>query len=57
VQINMCTGGVSNTDRLWFFKNYLDQDPSAAPKRKQWSRTVMRKTELRLARKGRCLGD
>ena len=48
VQINMFKDGLSGTDRMRFFKAYLDENP--AINRNEWANLVMRKTAARLGK-------
>jgi tRNA A-37 threonylcarbamoyl transferase component Bud32 len=48
VQINMFRYGVTNIDRLRFFKAYLKDNPSIMKSRRDWVTKIFSKTELRL---------
>lgn len=53
VQINMdCTDGLTNTDRMRFFKAYLEGNPTIACKRNKWSKKIISKTNYRLRKRG-----
>jgi tRNA A-37 threonylcarbamoyl transferase component Bud32 len=48
VQINMFWYGVTNIDRLRFFKAYLKDNPSIMKNRRDWVTKIFSKTKLRL---------
>jgi hypothetical protein len=48
VQINMFRDGVTNSDRLRFFRAYLKNNPAVANIRKNWAARILQKTSLRL---------
>jgi len=48
VQINMFKEGLSRTDRMRFFKAYLNENP--AIDRNEWANRVMQKTQARLGK-------
>jgi tRNA A-37 threonylcarbamoyl transferase component Bud32 len=48
VQINMCTHGISNTDRLRFFKAYLRVNPDIRERPTAWIRRIARTTNRRV---------
>ncbi len=52
VQVNMFTHGISNTDRLRFFKIYFRANPDVESHYKRWARKISANTNLRLLRKG-----
>ena len=51
VQVNMFRKGISNTDRLRFFKAYLEENPAIARVRKSWAQKIIIKTDKRLTSK------
>ena len=51
VQINMFRNGITNTDRLRFFKAYLKHNPVVADNRRRWAVKILTKTSLRLGSK------
>jgi len=51
VQVNMFRHGISNTDRLRFFKTYLKENPVVAKKWKEMITRVSSRTDFRLQRK------
>ncbi len=51
VQINMFQRGISNADRMRFFKSYLCQNPYVRGHRSRLAQKVIIKTHLRLKRK------
>ncbi|MCK4789482.1 MAG: hypothetical protein KAV87_37420 [Desulfobacteraceae bacterium] len=48
VQVNMFRYGISRTDRLRFFKSYLEKNPLIACKQTDWVKKVITKTNWRL---------
>jgi len=48
VQINMFKEGLSRTDRMRFFKAYLNENP--AIDRNEWAKRIMQKTHARLSK-------
>jgi len=48
VQINMFQSGITNTDRLRFFKAYLKHNPAVANNRRGWAVKILTKTSFRL---------
>ena len=48
VQINMFQSGITNTDRMRFFKAYLKHNPAVANNRQDWVVRILRKTSWRL---------
>ena len=48
VQINMFKEGLSRTDRMRFFKAYLNENPTID--RNVWANRIMRKTDVRLGK-------
>jgi tRNA A-37 threonylcarbamoyl transferase component Bud32 len=48
VQINMFRFGITNTDRLRFFKTYLRENPAVAKNRQDWAERVLSRTSYRL---------
>ncbi|OHB73089.1 MAG: hypothetical protein A2Z25_03255 [Planctomycetes bacterium RBG_16_55_9] len=48
VQINMCTHGISKTDRLRFFRAYLRVNPDVRERSSAWIRRIARKTDRRV---------
>jgi tRNA A-37 threonylcarbamoyl transferase component Bud32 len=48
VQINMFRSGITNTDRLRFFKAYLQHNPAVANNRQGWALKILTKTSSRL---------
>ena len=53
VQINMFQRGISNTDRMRFFKPYLCKNPDVRGHRSRLAQKVVMKTHLRLERKNK----
>lgn len=51
VQINMFRSGITNTDRLRFFKAYVKDNPIVANNWKDWLTRIFSKTELRIHNK------
>ena len=51
VQINMFLSGISNTDRMRFFKTYLSVNPSVQVCYGRWAEKIIAKTNKRLSRK------
>jgi len=51
VQVNMFRYGISNTDRLRFFKAYLSINPCVQIRYSRWARKIIKKTNRRLRRK------
>jgi tRNA A-37 threonylcarbamoyl transferase component Bud32 len=51
VQINMFWRGISNTDRMSFFKSYLNENPHLEIRCSAWAQKVITKTNRRLQRK------
>ncbi|UCC21668.1 MAG: hypothetical protein JSW23_07600 [Planctomycetota bacterium] len=51
VQINMFRRGISNTDRMRFFKSYLRENPHLESRCSEWAQKVITKTNRRLQRK------
>jgi len=51
VQINMYRQGITNTDRMRFFKAYLQENPCVWSRRSRWVERIIEKTNLRLRRK------
>jgi hypothetical protein len=43
--------GITNTDRLRFFRTYLAVDPSIQRRYRRWAERVIAKTDKRLIRK------
>lgn len=52
VRLNRCGDGISRTDRLRFFKAYLQENPLIACKQTDWSKKVNLKTKRRLKKRG-----
>jgi tRNA A-37 threonylcarbamoyl transferase component Bud32 len=52
-QINMFRDGISNTDRLRFFKPYLEANPDIQNQASRWAGKIAAKTNRRLHKKGR----
>jgi hypothetical protein len=52
VQVNMVGYGVSQTDRMRFFKAYLKENCNIQPNRNRWFRKVNSKTNRRLNKAG-----
>ena len=52
VQINMFRSGITNSDRLRFFKSYLSVNPDVQVRYKFWVRKIIEKTNRRLCKKG-----
>ncbi len=52
VQVNMFIHGISNTDRLRFFRAYLSVNPSVRARYGKWAKKIIAKTNKRLSRKG-----
>jgi tRNA A-37 threonylcarbamoyl transferase component Bud32 len=50
VQVNMFTHGISNTDRLRFFRAYLSENPCIESNYKRWARKITANTNVRLQR-------
>ncbi len=48
VQINMFPTGLSRTDRMRFFRAYLDENPSLKPNARTWAARIMEATRRRL---------
>ena len=48
VQINMFRIGITNTDRLRFFKTYLKENPAIADNRRNWAAKILTRTSSRL---------
>jgi tRNA A-37 threonylcarbamoyl transferase component Bud32 len=53
VQINMFRSGVSNSDRLRFFRAYLSENPGVQACYNRWARKIIAKTNHRLHGKDR----
>ncbi len=51
VQVNLFIHGVTNTDRLRFFRAYLAVDPSIQRHYRKWAERVIARTDKRLSRK------
>jgi tRNA A-37 threonylcarbamoyl transferase component Bud32 len=51
VQINMFRDGISDTDRLRFFKSYLRANPGVQARYNFWTRRIIEKTNRRLHKK------
>jgi len=51
VQINMFFDGISNTERLRFFKSYLEANPGIQSHASRWARKITAKTNRRLKKK------
>jgi len=51
VQINMFRCGITNTDRLRFFKTYLKDNPVVANNRQDWAVKILARTSFRLRSK------
>lgn len=51
VQVNMFIHGISNTDRLRFFRAYLSVNPSIRVRYHRWAEKIIAKTNKRLSRK------
>ena len=51
VQVNMGRQGISNSDRMRFFRAYVDANIFAQGRRKKWARKVACRTRRRLLRK------
>ncbi|MHC4227526.1 MAG: lipopolysaccharide kinase InaA family protein [Planctomycetota bacterium] len=51
VQVNMIVRGISNTDRLRFFRTYLSMNPSVQKRYAGWAQKIIAKTNSRLSRK------
>jgi serine/threonine protein kinase len=51
VQINMFRSGITNTDRMRFFKAYINVNPCVQVRYVGWARKVIAKTNHRLRRK------
>ncbi len=51
VQLNMFRHGISNTDRLRFFREYLSANPSIQMRYGRWAEKIIAKTNKRLSRK------
>jgi len=56
VQVNMFREGITNTDRMRFFKTYLGMNPGVHMHYRQWAARILAKTICRLKRKGRFKG-
>ncbi len=52
VQLNIFRDGISRTDRLRFFKTYLEENPLIACKRTEWGKKIITKTDWRMKRGG-----
>ena len=50
VQINMFLSGISNTDRMRFFRAYLSVNPSIQVRYGRWAEKIIAKTDKRLNR-------
>lgn len=48
VQINMFRSGITNSDRLRFFRAYMMDNPEVTDNRKDWAVKVLKKTSWRL---------
>ena len=48
VQLNMAMDGISRTDRMRFFKSYLQENPLIVNKKGDWAKNVNKKTNYRL---------
>jgi len=57
VQVNMFRNGITNTDRMRFFKTYLGMNPGVHTHYRQWVTRVLAKTLRRLKKKGRFEGQ
>ncbi len=54
VQLNVDrTDALTVTDRIRFFKSYLQENPSIARKKSKWVKKIIAKTNLRLAKRGK----
>ena len=51
VQVNMFIHGISNTDRLRFFRAYLSMNPSIQMRYGRWAERIIARTNKRLSRK------
>ena len=51
VQVNMFIHGISNTDRLRFFRAYLSMNPSIQMRYGRWAAKIIARTNKRLSRK------
>ncbi|MEA3224580.1 MAG: lipopolysaccharide kinase InaA family protein [Planctomycetota bacterium] len=51
VQVNMFIHGISNTDRLRFFRAYLSKSPSIRMRYGRWAQKIIARTNKRLSRK------
>ncbi len=51
VQINMFRNGITNSDRLRFFKAYLKNNPEVANNQRDWTERILTKTSFRLQNK------
>jgi hypothetical protein len=51
VQINMFRSGITNTDRMRFFKAYINVNPCVQVRYVGWARKVIAKTNHRLRKK------
>ncbi len=56
VQVNMFRDGITNTDRMRFFKTYLSMNPNIMINYRQWADRVLAKTLRRLRKKDRFEG-
>jgi len=58
VQLNLhWRGALTTTDRLRFFKAYLEENPDLKTDAKKWMQRVLKKTEYRLRKKPSLRGD
>jgi len=48
VQINMFRSGITNTNRLRFFKAYMEHNPAVADNRQGWAEKILKRTSWRL---------
>jgi tRNA A-37 threonylcarbamoyl transferase component Bud32 len=48
VQINMFQNGITNSDRMRFFKAYLKDNPAVANNRQNWAAKILTRTSWRL---------
>jgi len=48
VQVNMFRSGITNTDRMRFFKAYLKHNPAVADNRQDWTVKILKRTSWRL---------
>jgi tRNA A-37 threonylcarbamoyl transferase component Bud32 len=51
VQINMFRNGITNSDRLRFFRAYLKTNPEVANNQRDWTARILTKTSFRLQNK------